>query len=125
MIRLLHLSAAVLLLGTSVALADVPIKTVKTDKGDVLAGENGMTLYTFTKDQVGMSNCYDKCAENWPPAAAAADAAPDGDYTLVERKDGSKQWAMGGMPLYFWVKDQKEGDTTGDGVNGVWAVARP
>jgi predicted lipoprotein with Yx(FWY)xxD motif len=29
------------------------------------------------------------------------------------------------MPLYYWVKDTKEGDTTGDGVNGVWDVAKP
>jgi predicted lipoprotein with Yx(FWY)xxD motif len=29
------------------------------------------------------------------------------------------------MPLYLWVKDEKPGDTTGDGVNSVWHVAKP
>lgn len=29
------------------------------------------------------------------------------------------------MPLYYWVKDKKPGDVTGDGVNGVWHVAKP
>lgn len=115
--------AAALLAGT--ALAAEPFKTVKTDKGEVLAGEKGMTLYTFKKDKHGKSACYDKCAANWPPAKAASNAKAEGAYSLVTRKDGSKQWAKDGMPLYYWAKDTKEGDATGDGMNGVWNVARP
>lgn len=107
------------------ALAQAPVKTVKTDKGEVVAGDNGMTLYTFRNDQKGVSNCYDACAQNWPPFLAASGAKADGAYSLVDRKDGSKQWAKDGMPLYFWVKDMKEGDATGDGVKGVWDAARP
>jgi predicted lipoprotein with Yx(FWY)xxD motif len=26
--------------------------------------------------------------------------------------------------LYFWAKDQKPGDKTGDGFNGVWHIAQ-
>jgi predicted lipoprotein with Yx(FWY)xxD motif len=48
-----------------------------------------------------------------------------GDYTLVTRDDGSKQWAIKGKPLYYWSKDTKPGDKTGDGVNQVWQVAKP
>ena len=107
------------------AFAAEPFKTVKTEMGNVLAGEKGMTLYTFKKDTSGMSNCYDKCATNWPPAIAASDAKAEGAYSLVTRKDGAMQWAKDGMPLYYWIKDAKEGDTTGDGVNGVWNVAKP
>jgi predicted lipoprotein with Yx(FWY)xxD motif len=110
---------------STAAFAASPFKTVKSDKGDVLAGDKGMTVYTFKKDTAGMSNCYDKCAQNWPPVMAASDAKADGAYSLVTRKDGAKQWAKDGMPLYYWVKDTKEGDTTGDGVNGVWDVAKP
>ena len=29
------------------------------------------------------------------------------------------------QPLYFWAKDQKPGDQTGQGVNNVWQVAKP
>jgi predicted lipoprotein with Yx(FWY)xxD motif len=43
----------------------------------------------------------------------------------VKRKDGKMQWAKDGMPLYYWVKDTKKGDATGDGVNGVWDAAKP
>lgn len=108
----------------SAALA-APVTTVATEKGDVLAGENGMTLYTFQNDTAGMSNCYDGCAANWPPLFAEDGEMADGAYSIVERKDGSKQWAKDGMPLYYWVKDMKKGDITGDGVNGVWDIARP
>jgi predicted lipoprotein with Yx(FWY)xxD motif len=27
--------------------------------------------------------------------------------------------------VYYWVKDQKPGDKTGDGVNNVWHTAKP
>ncbi|MDI7861584.1 hypothetical protein MRS76_06410 [Rhizobiaceae bacterium n13] len=109
----------------SPALAAPMVSTVDTAKGPVLAGENGMTLYTFKKDTQGVSNCYDKCAVNWPPFIAPADAEADGTYTLVTRKDGKMQWAKDGMPLYYWVKDTKKGDITGDGVMGAWDLARP
>lgn len=122
--KILILASLALALGASAAFA-APVKTVKTVKGDVLAGENGMTLYTFKNDKKGESACYDKCATNWPPYIAASGAKAEGAYSLVTRKDGAKQWARNGMPLYFWVKDMKEGDMTGDGMNGVWNVAKP
>ncbi len=93
--------------------------------GKVLSDENGMTLYTFDKDESGMSNCNDKCAGNWPPLMASGETKAMGDFAVVTRKDGSKQWALKGMPLYTWVKDTKPGDVTGDGVGDVWHVAVP
>ena len=85
-----------------------------------------MTLYTFAKDQPGVSNCYDNCAKNWPPLMAAADAKPMGEWTIVTRKDGTRQWAYKGMPLYTWIKDGKPGDATGEGMGqGAWKVAVP
>lgn len=112
-------------LATTAVIAAPSVSTVDTAKGQVLAGEKGMSLYTFKKDTKDVSNCYDKCEMNWPPFLAAADAKADGDYSLVKRKNGKVQWAKGGMPLYYWVKDQKQGDITGDGVMGIWDLARP
>lgn len=91
----------------------------------VLTGSNGMTLYTFDKDAAGKSACNGPCATNWPPLYVAGDATPSGEYSIVVRDDGKKQWALKGKPLYFWIKDQKPGDRTGDGVNNVWHVAKP
>ncbi len=56
---------------------------------------------------------------------AAADSKASGDYTIITRDDGGKQWAYKGKPLYLWVKDAKPGDKTGDGFNNAWRVARP
>ena len=123
--RLLPLVTAFSLISAASAFAAPVVQTVETGKGKVLAAQNGMTLYTYKKDEKGESYCYDKCAANWPPFLGDASAKADGDYTLVERKDGKKQWALNGMPLYFFVKDAKKGDATGDGVGKVWDAARP
>jgi predicted lipoprotein with Yx(FWY)xxD motif len=91
----------------------------------VLVDAKGMTLYTFDKDAGGKSACNGPCAGNWPPLMAAADAKASGDWSIVTRDDGSKQWAYKGKPLYGWTKDQKPGDRTGDGfLNGAWHVAK-
>ncbi len=97
----------------------------ETSVGKVLTDPKGMTLYTFDKDSAGTSACVGPCAVNWPPLAAAADASPVGDFSVIDRADGTRQWTHRGMPLYGWVKDGKPGDVTGDGFNGVWRVARP
>lgn len=93
----------------------------------VFVGANGMTLYTFDRDVAGSgkSVCNGPCAQNWPPLMAAADAQSKGDWTVITRDDGGRQWAYKGKPLYFWVRDQKAGDRTGDGFNNVWRLARP
>lgn len=123
--RLRSILPILLLASVGTAFAAPAVTTVKSEKGDVLAGENGMTLYTFRNDKANESNCYDACAKAWPPFMAAAGDQPDGPYTIVTRKDGSLQWAKDGMPLYYWVKDTKSGDVTGDGFKGVWDAARP
>jgi len=60
----------------------------------------------------------------WPPAAAAADAKPEGDLSVVTREDGAKQWAYKGRPLYLHTFDKKAGDATGDNMGNVWHVVR-
>jgi predicted lipoprotein with Yx(FWY)xxD motif len=98
----------------------------KSEKG-ALVGSRGMTLYTFDKDRAGdgTSACVDKCAQLWPPLHAAAEERSSGDWSVIRRADGSRQWAYKGKPLYYWSKDQNPGDRTGDGVNNAWHVARP
>jgi len=101
------------------------IKKVKTSIGNVLAGTNGMSLYTFDKDTAGKSNCNGGCANAWPPLMADRNAKDHDAMTVIHRADGSRQWAYKGAPLYFWQGDKKSGDVTGDGVNKVWHVAKP
>jgi predicted lipoprotein with Yx(FWY)xxD motif len=102
----------------------------KLDAGaTVLVDAKGMTLYTFDNDKDGKSVCNGQCAQYWPPLAAGADAKAMGDWTVITRDDGSKQWAHKGKPLYTFVQDKKAGDNTGNdmGQNGthVWHQATP
>jgi predicted lipoprotein with Yx(FWY)xxD motif/polyisoprenoid-binding protein YceI len=99
--------------------------------GPYLIGEDGMTLYIFTRDELGVTNCYDQCAVNWPPlmleegVALAAGEGVTGELATTPRDDGGMQVTYNGWPLYYWVKDAVPGDTTGHGVGAVWAVATP
>jgi predicted lipoprotein with Yx(FWY)xxD motif len=120
------LAAAAISLGAAAALAQTaPAKTADTSKGKALVDGKGMTLYIFDRDTAGKSSCNGACITNWPALTAAADAKPSGDWTVVTRDDGAKQWAYKGKPLYTFAKDGKPGDATGDGVNNVWHVAAP
>lgn len=111
------------LLGT--AASAEPLVSVESEIGKVLASaQTGMTLYTFRKDGPSVSNCYDGCAQKWPPFTASAGATASGGLGIIDRKDGSRQWTLNGQPLYFWVGDAEKGDATGDGVGGVWDAAR-
>jgi predicted lipoprotein with Yx(FWY)xxD motif len=122
----LFIAAAALALGTAVALAQgaTPAKVANTPKGKVLVdAQKGMTLYTWDRDTApGKSGCNGQCATNWPPLLASADAKSVGDYTVVARDDGAKQWAYRGKPLYYWKDDKKAGDTEGDNRNNIWHV---
>ncbi len=100
-----------------------------TNDTTVLTDTARKTLYTFSKDiNVEGSACNDACADKWPPLLANTDATNEGangDYTLVSRDDGTKQWAYKEMPLYRWINDGAIGDATGEGIKNVWFVAQP
>jgi predicted lipoprotein with Yx(FWY)xxD motif len=93
----------------------------------VYVAPNGMTLYTLDRDAAtpGKSVCNGPCIVAWPAFVAPADAKAEGDWSIVTRDDGGRQWAFRGKPLYLWSKDTKPGDKSGDGINGVWHVVRP
>ncbi|MFD0771628.1 beta-propeller fold lactonase family protein [Bacillus sp. CGMCC 1.60114] len=94
--------------------------------GKYLADDKGMTLYYFTKDEPGVSNCKGKCSEIWPSFHAENIVAPSGfnksDFETITREDGQKQTTYKGHPLYYFNKDKQVGDINGQGVNNVWYV---
>jgi predicted lipoprotein with Yx(FWY)xxD motif len=118
------LGLAFLLVTATASYADGPAKTMDTAAGKILADQKGMTLYTFDNDSKGKSNCYGDCATGWPPFTAPNDAKAEGDWTIVDRTDGTKMWAYDGKPLYTWFKDKKPGDVTGDMVEGLWHIVK-
>jgi predicted lipoprotein with Yx(FWY)xxD motif len=96
-----------------------------TFQNGILVDAQGMTLYVFSKDTKGTSNCNGACAENWPPLLAAAGAAAQGDFSIIDRSDGSKQWAYKGQPLYLFKNDTAPGQQNGNGFKGLWSVVKP
>ena len=104
------------------ALAATTLVAGSVQAAEMLAAENGMTLYVFDKDTGGTPTCYADCAAAWPAYAAKEGDAMKKDWTMVKRTDGTMQWAYDGKPLYFFAKDAKKGDKVGDGMGGVWHV---
>lgn len=116
-------SLTLAILGGCASIASAQVTTAD----GVLVGPNKMTLYTFDNDVAGSgkSMCNGPCATNWPPLMATEADKASGDYAIITRDDGKKQWAVKGKPVYFWSKDTKPGDKTGDGFNKVWHTAKP
>lgn len=121
-----QLTIALIAAGFSAGAAQAAnLVAVDTASGQVIAAaETGLTLYTFRNDARNTSNCYDSCADAWPPFLAKAGAEARDGLDIIERRDGTRQWALGGQPLYFWAGDSARGDVNGDGVGGVWDAVR-
>ena len=99
---------------------------------DYLVGPNGMSLYFFANDSAGVSNCSGQCIKNWPALTVpngqeptTVETATGAKAVITRADDGTRQMTYNGLPLYFFAGDKLPGETTGDGVGGVWKLARP
>ncbi|MBE2270604.1 MAG: hypothetical protein IAE80_20370 [Anaerolinea sp.] len=135
------LSFAVLLIVLVAALAvipafaqDMPTLSVSGGTGGLgqyLVASNGMTVYTFKRDTLGVSNCVDQCATAWPPytvesadGLTVGDGVP-GEIGTIERADGTLQVTYNDLPLYFWQGDGQAGDVNGHNFRTNWLVVPP
>ena len=87
--------------------------------------ETGFRLYVTDRDKNGKSSCNAGCARAWVPLAIDdADTKPIGDWSIVNRDDGTRQWAYKGHPVYTLFHDSPE-KPIGNGVEGVWHFLEP
>ncbi|HET8736986.1 MAG TPA: hypothetical protein VFM69_10330 [Pricia sp.] len=97
--------------------------------GNMLTDSEGMSLYFFSPDAKGDSNCTGGCLNTWPVFYEADLSLDEGleadDFGSITRSDGEMQTTYKGWPLYYYASDNAEGDVSGDGVNSVWFVAKP
>ncbi len=117
---------------------DIRIGATDTS-GWVYTDRKGFTLYTFRRDSLGKSNCTDQrfirategesdinyylpdaarrptCVKFSPPLLAGAKARPVGDWSLIDRPEGAKQWAFKGSPVYRSSLDAAPGEVNGGG----------
>ncbi|ARS35006.1 hypothetical protein CA264_05875 [Pontibacter actiniarum] len=110
------------------------LETRSTEElGAYLTDASGRSLYMFEADSSAQSNCYDACAEAWPPytTEGTAEAGVGVDAALVgaiQRTDGRMQVTYNGMPLYYYVKDSGAGQTTGQDIEDYgaeWYLVTP
>lgn len=100
----------------------------------VMANGAGLTLYRFDNDTATppASNCFDACAEAWPPVVVRAGGKihidPDLDQNLVgfiPRGEGTFQVTLAGWPLYRFAQDSAPGQARGQGVGDTWFGVTP
>jgi predicted lipoprotein with Yx(FWY)xxD motif len=97
---------------------------VKVHDG-MLTDAKGMTLYTWDNDkEANKSSCNGMCLMNWPELKASATDRDVGEFKVITRDDGSKQWSYKGKPLYHFRMDAAAGDTKGEGRGMVWHIAK-
>jgi len=98
--------------------------------GSILTDSAGKSLYVFDKDQAGAmtSACTGACAAKWPAltvtGAPTAGPGVPGQLSAAGPSGGGSQVAWNGRLLYEYAGDQAPGDTNGDGVGGIWHVAK-
>lgn len=96
--------------------------------GTILVTSTGMTLYRYSKDTAGRSNCSGSCASIWPPLVLPkglkAPTAGKGVSHLgtVRRANGKLQVSYDGEPLYLYQGDKSAGQVNGNGVAGFSVV---
>ncbi len=134
------LAAAVVLTGVTVGMVNVAhasgtkpkaikVSTTTIPKiGTVLTTASGLTLYRFTQDTKGKSNCTGVCAKAWPPLTAAKGehvAGPKGVKGLSVINVGHGRWqvAFHSVALYRFVGDKKKGQAHGQGLANEWFAA--
>ncbi len=96
--------------------------------GTILADRSGRTQYLFTNDDRNASNCAGNCALAWPPlltvgAPTAGEGVNAGRLGTIERADGGAQVTYNGWPLYYFARDNRPGDVSGQSVANWWVVS--
>jgi len=85
---------------------------------------SNLRLYVFDKDSAGQSTCNLGCDGAWPPLLVGENEKPLGDWTIIVRYDGNRQWAYLGHPVYGRFHDSVE-QPSGNGIDGAWHFLEP
>ncbi len=111
--------------GASISVPDgIEVRLVASAQAVVLTDFDGRTLYAFDGDAADDGQtCTDHgCDIQWLPVAAAQLAMAFGEFSVVTRGDGSRQWAYRHQPLYRYAGDPLPGDVHGDNADPRWQV---
>lgn len=108
------------------------VTTADSEFGPMLFDDTGQAIYLFDKERTSRPECYDACAEAWPPvltdgAPQAAGAARARLLGTTKRTDGSIQVTYAGHPLYYYAHEGKNQVLCHnvEGFGGLWLVVTP
>jgi predicted lipoprotein with Yx(FWY)xxD motif len=108
--------------------------------GTYLTDTLNNTLYYFSNDFDGRSNCTGGCLNVWPVYYAGdnltqAKLTPGldiADFGTITTSTGAKQTTYKTWPLYYYAPSingtnvrENPGETKGEGVGSIWFVAKP
>ncbi len=105
--------------------AGIELRLVASAQAVVFTDFEGHTLYRSTDDGTGNpQRCNeDGCERPWRPVVAPALAGDVGDFSVVVRAGGLRQWAYADWPLYRFEGDALPGDVHGRDFGDHWEVA--
>jgi predicted lipoprotein with Yx(FWY)xxD motif len=91
---------------------------LQTSTGRLLTDHKGFSVYTWDGDEPNKSNCMRECLKDWTPVFAAVTAVANGEWGIIERSPGIKQWTFRKKPLYTYVLDRSTRSLVGSDVPG-------
>ncbi len=97
------------------------VKVADSSLGEIVVNGKGMTVYMFDQDAgTDETACGAGCDSTWPPVTAKKPKAGKGIDAAMLLVNASGHVSYNGHLLYLYAGDSAKGDTTGDGVGGVW-----
>jgi predicted lipoprotein with Yx(FWY)xxD motif len=89
-----------------------------TAVGRLLTTDKNFSVYAFDQDTPDTSMCDTDCARTWSPLTAPAMARATGEWSVIERSPGVRQWAFRNQLLYRYVLEQRSWSLEGSDVPG-------
>lgn len=80
---------------------------VMVGSGRMLTNYSGFAVYSWDGDGADKSNCAGACLESWSPVLAAESSQPQGEWTIIQRQPGIRQWSFRKKPVYTYIGDTK------------------
>jgi predicted lipoprotein with Yx(FWY)xxD motif len=101
--------------------ANVPpgISVNQTNLGRMLVtSDTKFSIYAWDKDGANKSNCNAACLQSWKPVLAPQTSQPQGEWAIIERSPGVKQWTYRKQPLYTRIDDGRPRSQEGSDIAG-------
>jgi len=68
-----------------------------------LTTDKSFSVYSYDKDTADKSACDAECGRTWKPLIAPQTAQAQGDWSILERSPGVRQWSQEAAAVYVHV----------------------